>query len=114
MEVQKIMAKPPKVDAFNRGLAVFLEWGPAQEGDLRDRITKATSGLTRPAVGKLVAEFVRLRSAACRIVEEQVEKHRTEEDGRRQVAELDERISAENATLLYQQARYSAWRDGFR
>jgi len=107
------LAKPRKVDVFNRGLGVFLEWGPAQGGDLRDRIRKA-SGLTGSEVGKLIAEFERLRSAACRIVEEQVEKHQVEEDGRRRVAELDERISAENASLLYHQARYSAWRDGFR
>ena len=108
------LAKAPKVDVFNRGLGMFLEWGPAQGIDLRDRIARVASGLTGREIGKLVAEFERLRSAACRIVEEQVEKHQAEEDGRRRVAELDERISAKNASLLYHQARYSAWRDGFR
>ena len=108
------VAKPTKVDVFNRGLGVFLKWGPAQMIDARERIARAAPGLTGPQVRKLVAEFERLQSAACRIVEEQVEKHQTEEDGRRRVAELDERISAENASLLYHQARYSAWRDGFR
>ena len=100
-------------DAFNRALGVFLEWGPAQQEDLKLRIAKAVSTLTRPQVKKLIAEFDSLRSAACRIVEEQVEKHQAEEDGRRRVAELDDRLSAENASLLYHQARYSAWRDGF-
>jgi hypothetical protein len=88
------LAKPTKVDVFNRGLGVFLEWGPAQMVNLRDRIATAAPGLTGHEVGKLVAEFERLRSAACRIVEEQVEKHQAEEDGRRRVAELDERMSA--------------------
>ena len=102
-----------KADAFNIALGVFLEWGPAQQDDIRDRISKAVPGLARTELKKLLAEFANLRSAACRIVEDQVEKHQTEEDGRRQVAELDARISAENASLLYHQARYSAWRDGF-
>jgi hypothetical protein len=93
---------------------VFLEWGPAQAIDVRERISKAVPGLSRTEIEKLLVEFSNLQSAACRIVEEQVEKHRTEEDGRRQVAELDERLSAKNASLLYHQARYSGWRDGFR
>ncbi|HET9215513.1 MAG TPA: hypothetical protein VFR18_00960 [Terriglobia bacterium] len=102
-----------KTDAFNLALGVFLEWGPVQQDDIRDRISQVVPGLTRTELKKLLAEFASLRSAARRIVEEQVEKHRTEEDGRRQVAELDSRISVENASLLYHQARYSAWRDGF-
>lgn len=107
------MAKRRNVDAFNRALGVFLEWGPAQQSDVRERIAKAVPRLSHTEVGKLLAEFGSLRSAACRIAEEQVEKYQTEEDGRKRVAELDERISAENASVLYQQARYSAWRDGF-
>ena len=108
------MPKPTKVDVFNRGLGVFLEWGPAQMVNLRERIAKAVPGLTSPEIKKLIAEFERLQSTACRIVEEQMEKHQAEEDGRRRVAELDERMSAKNASLLYHEARYSAWRDGFR
>ena len=63
--------------------------------------------------GPLPAEADALISAACRIAEEQVEKHQTEEEGRSRVAALDPRVSAENATLLYAQGRYSAWRDGY-
>ena len=99
--------------AFNRALGAFLEWGPAQQEDLKLRIARVVSTLTRPQIKKLIEEFDSLRSDACRIVEEQVEKHQAEEDGRRRVAELDYRLSAENASLLYHQARYSAWRDGF-
>ena len=108
------MANRRNADPFNRALEVFLEWGPAQQSDVRERIAKAVPRLNRAELRKFVAEFTSLRSAACRIVEEQVETHRAEEDGRRRVAELDERISAENVSVLYQQARYSAWRDGFR
>ena len=34
-----------KADAFNVALGVFLEWGPAQERDIRDRISKAVEFL---------------------------------------------------------------------
>lgn len=108
------MAKRRKVDPFNRGLGVFLEWGPEQQVDIRERIAKAIPGLQPAEIRKLLSEFATLRSAACRIVEEQVEKHQAEEDGRSLVAGLDPRISEANASLLYQHARYSAWRDGYR
>lgn len=108
------MAKDRNSDVFNRALAAFLKWGPAQRLDPCTRIAKASPGLSRPEVEKLVKEFESLRSAACRIVEEQVEKHDSEENGRNRVSTLDDRLSSENASLLYQQARYSAWRDGFR
>jgi hypothetical protein len=105
---------PQSVEPFNRALGEFLKWGPAQNTDLRKRIAKALPRLRPADMKKLISEFDALRSAACRIVEEQVEKHQTEEDGRRRVAELDARISGVNASLLYHEARYSAWRDGYR
>ena len=108
------MARRQKADPFNLALAVFLEWGPAQQTNIRERLAKALPRLTRTELKKLIAEFETLQSAACRIVEEQVEKHQTEDDGRSRVSALDPRISAENASLLYHQARYSAWRDGYR
>jgi hypothetical protein len=95
-------------------LGVFLEWGPGQNIDLHKRLAKAIPRLTPSEMKKLVAQFEKLRSASSRIVEEQVEKHQAEEDGRSRVAALDNRMSAVNASLLYQQARYSAWRDGYR
>ena len=107
------MTKSPKGDPFNRALGLYLEWGPAQATPVRERIAKALPGLRPAEIKKLLAEFSGLVSASCRIVEEQVEKHQAEEDGRNRVASLDARISPENATLLYQQARYSAWRDGY-
>ena len=102
------------MDPFNRALGVFLEWGPQQQVDIRERIAKAVPGLQPAEIKKLLSEFATLRSAACRIVEQQVEKHQAEEDGRSLVAGLDPRISEANSSLLYQQARYSAWRDGYR
>jgi hypothetical protein len=108
------MKKTRKADPFNRALGVFLEWGPAMATPAPERIAKAVPGLRPAEIKKLVSEFWTLVSTACRIVEEQVEKHQTEEDGRGRVAAMDPRVSAENATLLYQQARYSAWRDGYR
>jgi hypothetical protein len=36
-----------------------------------------------------------------------------EEIGRRRVAEIDPRLSADNAAMLFTQARVSAWRDGY-
>jgi hypothetical protein len=107
------MKNPRSADAFNAALAVFLKWGPAQATPVRERIAKAAPGLRPAEIKKLLSEFDALRSAACRIVEEQVEKHQAEEDGRNRVASLDARISAENASLLYHEARYSAWRDGY-
>ena len=108
------MAQHPKSDRFNLALGVFLRWGPEQCIDLHTRLAKADPNLTPPEMKKLVAQFEELVSASCRIVEEQVEKHQTEEDGRSRVAALDNRMSAVNASLLYHQARYSAWRDGYR
>jgi|SRR5687768_11745983 len=107
------MARQRSVDAFNRALRVFLEWGPAQAVDIRVRLAKAVPGMKPAEVKELLLEFDALRSAACRIVETQVEKHQTEEDGRRLVAELNPQMSPENAATLYFEARYSAWRDGF-
>jgi hypothetical protein len=108
------MAKPRKAsDPFNRALGIFLEWGPAQATPVRERIAKALPELRPAEIKSLLSEFAALVSASCRIVEEQVEKHQTEEDGRNRVASVDARVSPANATLLYQQARYSAWRDGF-
>jgi hypothetical protein len=108
------MKKTRKADPFNRALGVFLKWGPAMATPAPERIAKAVPGLRPAEIKKLISEFWTLTSAACRIVEEQVEKHQTEEEGRDRVATMDPRVSAENATLLYQQARYSAWRDGYR
>jgi len=108
------MKKPRKADTFNTAFAVYLEWGPATETPLRERIAKAIPGLRPAEIKKLIAEFDGLLSAACRTVEEKVERHQAEDDMRRSVADLDPRISAENASVLYNQARYSAWRDGFR
>src|SRR5262245_56933864 len=108
------MKKTRKADPFNRALGVFLEWGPAMATPVPERIKKAVPGLRPAEIKTLISEFWTLRSTACRIVEEQVEKHQTEEEGRDRVAAMDPRVSAENATLLYQQARYSAWRDGYR
>ena len=108
------MPKPRSADPFNRALGVFLEWGPAQQTDVRVRIAKAVRGLRPAEIKKLLAEFDTLVSAACRIVEEEVEKHQGEDVGRSRVAALDPRISPVNASLLYHQARYSAWRDGYR
>ena len=107
-------AKNSKGDPFNRALMLFLKWGPAQCIDVRLRIAQALPKLTHTEVTRLLLEFESLRSASCRIVEDQVEKHQAEEDGRSLVAALDKRLSAENASLLYHQARYSAWRDGYR
>ena len=107
------MAKQRREDAFNRALKVFLEWGPAQAVDIHERLAKAVPGLKPAQVRKLLGQFDALRWAACRIVETQVEKHQTEEDGRRLVAELNPQMSPENAATLYFEARYSAWRDGF-
>jgi hypothetical protein len=101
-------------DPFNRALGIFLEWGPAQSIDVRVRIKKALPALRPAEIKKLEAEFWELVSAACRIVEEMVERHQSEDDGRRRVAEIDARVSSENAAVLYNQARYSAWRDGYR
>jgi hypothetical protein len=108
------MTKQRRVDPFNRALAVFLEWGPQQSIDVRKRIAKAVPGLRPAEIKRLLSEFGALRSAACRIVEEQVERHQSEEDGRSRVAGLDPRISPANASSLYHEARYSAWRDGYR
>jgi|RhiMethySRZTD1v2_1073278.scaffolds.fasta_scaffold22558_2 hypothetical protein len=108
------MAEQRKVDSFNRALGMFLKWGPEQQVDIRERIAKAVPGLQPAEIRALLSEFEALRSAACRIVEAQVEKHQAEEDGRSLVAALDARMSATNASLLYHEARYSAWRDGYR
>src|SRR4030095_1866698 len=104
------MAKPRKAsDPFNRALGIFMEWGPAQATPVRERIAKAIPELRPREVRKILYEFDALVSASCRIGEEQVERHQAEEDGRNRVAALDPRVSAANATLLYHQARYSAW-----
>jgi hypothetical protein len=108
------MAKTREADPFNRALGTFLEWGPARAINVRVRIAKALPELRPAEIKKLISEFDALISAACRIAEEQVEKHQTEEEGRSRVAALDPRVSAENVTLLYVQERYSAWRDGYR
>jgi predicted DsbA family dithiol-disulfide isomerase len=95
-------------------LGIFLEWGPARSIDVRVRIKKALPALRPAEIKKLEAEFWELMSAACRIVEENVERHQSEDDARIKVAALDPRVSPENASNLYSQARYSAWRDGYR
>jgi len=108
------MKKPRKADTFNKAFAIYLEWGPATVTPARERIAKAIPELRPAEIKKLVLEFNALLNAACRAVEEQVERHKTEDDGRLEVANLDARLSSDNAATLYNQARYSAWRDGFR
>jgi hypothetical protein len=100
------------VEVFNRGLAIQLEWGPEMARDVRVRIAEAIPGLGPRRIDALVKEFGPIISQAHRVVYEQVEKHQTEDDGRRAVAAIDRRLSADNVATLYTQARYSAWRDG--
>jgi len=51
------MKKPRKADTFNTAFAVYLEWGPATETPVRERIAKAIPGLRPAEIKKLIAEF---------------------------------------------------------
>lgn len=94
--------------AFNRGLAAFLD-----DGGSSDAVIKAFPKLPEAALKKLVAEYRDIFSAACRCVINYLEERKTEDVTRDAVAEIDKRVSAKNATLLYAVARTSAWRDGY-
>src|SRR5881296_903870 len=65
--------------AFNRVLKLFLA-GNA------DQIATKVKCAKPPTIRKLLVEFRDLQFTVGRMVEEQVEKHRTEEDGRQRVA----------------------------
>jgi hypothetical protein len=99
-------------DVFNRALAIKLQWGPETAIDVRVRIARALPGLGPRRIGALLKDFGAIISSAYAVVYDQLERRQSEGDGRRAVAALDPRLSADNAATLYQQARYSAWRDG--
>ena len=99
-------------DVFNRSLAIKLRWGLETAIDARERIARALPGIGPRRINALLKEFGAIISRAYALVYDQLERRQSEGDGRQAVAEIDPRLSAENAATLYQQARYSAWRDG--
>jgi hypothetical protein len=99
-------------ERFNRGLAVYIEWGPARAIPIEQRLTKVLGNLSPKAMKDLIAEYGQIQSTACAIVNDQVERHQTEDIGRSGVAAIDPRLSSDNAAALYTQARVWAARDG--
>jgi len=106
------MPKKPDED-FNRGLAAYLQWGPARATPIEQRLAKMLPHLAKPAVARLLRAYGEIESAAHRCVIDQLETRKPEDAGRQAVADLDPRLSADNAATLYTQARISAWRDGY-
>src|SRR5256885_1840933 len=92
-------------DEFNRGLAAYLEWGPAKATPIEKRLAKLLPHLSKPAIAKLIRTYSDIESAGHRCVIDQLETRKTEEVGRQAVAEIDPRLSADNAATLYTQAR---------
>ena len=104
---------PSENDRWNAGLLAYIEWGPQRSKPDEQRVAEAMPGVSSAQIAELVEEFGRIDSAAHRIVIEMLEQKLGEEIGRRRVAEIDPRLSADNAAMLFTQARVSAWRDGY-
>ena len=102
------------LDPFNRALKVFLEWGPAREVPVEERIRKVMGRATKKEIGELIKRFTEIQFAASAAVVDQLERKASKEDGRERVAAIEPRMSAENAATLYTQCRVSAWRDGYQ
>jgi hypothetical protein len=105
--------KPTDAKLFNRGLAVFLKWGPAQAKPIEQRLAKVVGKLSAKAMAQVIREYGEIQSSACARVIEQLETHQSEEVGRNAVAAIDPRLSSKNASTLYSQARIWAARDGY-
>ncbi len=101
------------VDQFNLGLEEFLRWGPTMSIPIEQRLEKLLPDHAAAQRSKLIKEYAEIRSSASAIVIDQLESKQAEAQGRQRVAEIDPRISPDNAAMLYTQARYSAWRDGY-
>jgi hypothetical protein len=69
--------------------------------------------MTKAAMTKLIAEYTAIRSAASACVIDQLERHQSEAAGRDAIAAIDPRVSPDNASMLYTQARVWAARDGY-
>jgi hypothetical protein len=106
--------KRKTTDPFNRALATFLEWGPAMEIPVEQRLKKVLPRATKKQISDLIKTFTGLQFSASSIVIDQLERKATEEDGRSRVAALDPRLSPDNAATLYSQSRIYAWRDGYK
>jgi hypothetical protein len=102
-----------KPDDLNLGLEIFLEWGPALAIPVAKRLKAALPNLSDEAIAKLIGEYGDIRSKAGAIVIDQLESKRTESESRSRVAAIDPRVSDGNSSMLYTQARVTAWRDGY-
>ena len=103
--------QPTDDDNFNRGLSVFIQWGPERARPIEQRLAEALPSHSAAQIAQLIKDYGRIESTANQIVTAMVEARQPEAEARRRVAEIDPRLSADNAAHLFTQARYWAWKD---
>ena len=99
-------------EELNLALAAFLIWGPAMAIPTEQRMITAVPRLTTATAVALAARFQKFSSGASAIVSDGLRTKVDESTMRARVAALDPQLSADNAAMLFTQARVGAWRDG--